>query len=206
MSTPSTELQSRQDWRIGSSGQRMLAASLTLLLTFMLLKVLSYIPSEQTRRINPDNVRQFLNLRFIELMPPQGVAQKPDPDEKPVLSVQKSASQNLPQKQTIAPATLTASQTVISEPSQLPADPLSTPLQIDSRAVRRAYQDSKSEIELQAERSGRVLNDKPKTKFDRLETAVAQAAKADCLGKDSGGAGLLAIPVALYLFAADKCK
>ncbi|MFZ6748264.1 hypothetical protein [Undibacterium sp. Ren11W] len=208
MSTQSANHYSREDWQNGSQRQRMLAASLALFLTLMLVKLLAYTPGLQSRRLSPDSLKQTINLRFIELTLPKEVKTEAKSEDRPVASVQKNTSQYPPQKKSIsiAPTTLTASPAAISVAADLPADPLSTPLQIDSEAIRRAYQDSKSEIELQAERSGKQLNDKPRTKFDRLETAVAGAAKPDCLGKDSGGAGLLAIPLALYLLAADKCK
>lgn len=201
-----TQLDSREDWRTGSQRQRMLAAGLAILLTLMFIKLLAYTPGLQIRRLSQDSLQQFINLRFIELSNPKEV--KTEPEQKPVARAQKTASQSPPAKKSlrIVPTTQATNPAAISASTELPADPLSAPLQIDSKAIRRAYQDSKTEIELQAEHSGRVLNDKPKTKFDRLETAVAQAAKPDCIGKDTAGAGLLAIPLVAYWLATDKCK
>jgi hypothetical protein len=206
MKTANTEPDRPQDWHTGSQRQRMLAASLALLLTLLLVKMLAYAPAMQSRQLSADSLKQFINLRFIELTPPKEL--NTEPEAPPAVQLQKTPSQPaLPKKFTpIAPTTLAATPAVPNRVNELPPDTLSTPLQVDSKAIRRAYQDSKTEIEIQAERSGKQLNDKPKTKFDRLESAVAAAAKPDCLGKDSGGAGLLAIPVALYLLAADKCK
>ena len=80
------------------------------------------------------------------------------------------------------------------------------PLQIDSKAIRKAYQDSKSDIEKLGERSGKLINDKPITKYDRFESAGRQAAKPECISQDTAGAGLLAIPLVAYWLVTDKCK
>ncbi|QJQ04838.1 hypothetical protein EJG51_002060 [Undibacterium piscinae] len=45
MKTSSTELDRPQDWHIVSQRQRILAASLSLLLTLLLIKILAYVAS-----------------------------------------------------------------------------------------------------------------------------------------------------------------
>ena len=81
-----------------------------------------------------------------------------------------------------------------------------TPLQWDSKSINKAYNDSKTEIQKMAERSGKEMNTPIKTKYEKFQTAAEQAATPDCLSPQSGGLGLLSIPVIIFAAATDKCK
>lgn len=75
---------------------------------------------------------------------------------------------------------------------------------LDSRAIALAYQNSQTEIEKMAEKSGKPLIERRKTKHDRFHEAAAKAAKPECVRP--GGAGILSLFVIAYEVAADKCK
>jgi hypothetical protein len=78
-------------------------------------------------------------------------------------------------------------------------------LQFDSATIRRAYEDSKSDIQKMAEASGKPLHPPHASKYDQFQTAASQAAKKDCLGPNAGGS-LLSIFVIPFMAATDKCK
>jgi hypothetical protein len=86
------------------------------------------------------------------------------------------------------------------------APALSTQILGDKEALKRAYLDSRSEIQKLADNSGKSLTAPHSTKYDQFQTAASAAAKADCLGPKSGGAGLLSIPLIAIAAMTDKCK
>jgi hypothetical protein len=79
-------------------------------------------------------------------------------------------------------------------------------LTFDSKSIRRAYQDSKTDIQKMAESSGKPLIKTPYTsKYDEFQSAASRAAKKDCLSANSGGS-LLSLIVIPVMAAMDKCK
>jgi type IV secretory pathway VirB10-like protein len=73
----------------------------------------------------------------------------------------------------------------------------------DSDAVRRAYQDSKTDIQKMAEASGKPLVTTPASKYDKFQTAANNAAKPDCLRQ---GGSILSLFVVAYQVATDHCR
>lgn len=76
----------------------------------------------------------------------------------------------------------------------------------DSESVRKAYQDSKTDIEKMSEARGVALVKTPHaSEVDRFNESVKKAAKKDCFSANSGGS-LLSIFVIPIMAATDKCK
>lgn len=74
---------------------------------------------------------------------------------------------------------------------------------IDNSKIQRAYQDSKTDIEKQAEKSGKTLTDPRLTQQEKFQQAANRAAKPDCLRQ---GGSLLSLFVVAYQVATDHCK
>lgn len=74
---------------------------------------------------------------------------------------------------------------------------------IDGSSIQRAYQDSKTDIEKQAEKSGKSLTDARLTQQEKFQQAANRAAKPDCLRQ---GTSLLSLFVVAYQVATDHCK
>lgn len=73
----------------------------------------------------------------------------------------------------------------------------------DSKAVRLAYEDSKSDLEKRADASGKPLISPRMTKHDRFQEAANAAVKPDCVRQ---GGSILSIFVIAYQAATDHCK
>jgi len=93
-----------------------------------------------------------------------------------------------------------------SEPSEKLNPITSNSLNLDKKAIISAYNESKSEIQKMAEKSGKNPDSLRLTQSERLQSALNKAGKPDCIGKETGGAGLLAMPLIAYLSLTDKCK
>ncbi len=74
---------------------------------------------------------------------------------------------------------------------------------IDDNKLRRAYQDSKTELQKQAEKSGTPLADARLTQQEKFQQAANRAAKPDCLRQ---GGSILSLFVVAYQVATDHCK
>jgi hypothetical protein len=200
----------RQQWNAHSKPERITAALLALVITLA-------IPGLLHERNHGDNFGTANTVLNVRLIPNHAAAitsritpaptSIPTSARRPEVTSASTSTTKAPvyklEQKTVRPderAPLAAG----TEP-EMPSL-ASTPLQIDSKAIRKAYQDSKSEIEKLGERSGKLINDKPLTKFDRFESAVNQAAKPECISQDTAGAGLLAIPLVAYWLVTDKCK
>lgn len=90
-------------------------------------------------------------------------------------------------------------------------------LNIDSKALVRAFQDSKTEIQKMAERSGKSLTATHETKYDEFQAAAKEAAIPQCSDADAMKhappsigpiqlGGLLAIPHWINAGVTGKCK
>lgn len=86
------------------------------------------------------------------------------------------------------------------------ARPASAPLRLDAQVLREAALASKSAVRRLGDASGTYRGDGPVSRSEQLGRSVAETAKSDCVGKDSGGAGLLSPLVMAYLAATGKCK
>ncbi|MBI3711526.1 MAG: hypothetical protein HY253_00970 [Burkholderiales bacterium] len=74
---------------------------------------------------------------------------------------------------------------------------------IDGNKLRHAYQDSKTELQKQAEKSGKSLADDRLTQQEKFQQAANRAAKPDCLRQ---GGSILSLFVVAYQVATDHCK
>ena len=90
-------------------------------------------------------------------------------------------------------------------------------LNIDRKALVRAFQDSKTEIQKMAERSGKSLTATHETKYDEFQAAAKEAAIPQCSDADAMKhappsigpiqlGGLLAIPHWINAGVTGKCK
>lgn len=90
-------------------------------------------------------------------------------------------------------------------------------LNIDRKALARAFQDSKTEIQKMAERSGKSLTATHETKYDEFQAAAKEAAIPQCSDADAMKhappsigpiklGGLLAIPHWIHAGVTGKCK
>jgi hypothetical protein len=206
---------SRQQWNAHSKPERITAALLAIVITLAIPGLLH----ERNHGDNFGTANTVLNVRLIpsdsnpSATTTSHITYRPPQPTKPrdTRTAAKSPAQQTPLAKTgptlaVSSTTpTTATPTTITTTTETPKLS-SMPLQIDSKAIRKAYQDSKSEIEKLDERSGKLINDRPITKYDRFESAVSQAAKPECISKDTAGAGLLAIPLIAYWVVTDKCK
>jgi hypothetical protein len=87
-----------------------------------------------------------------------------------------------------------------------PPTPASAPLRLDAHVLREAHRASKSPMRQLADASGAYTSTGPVSKEEKLAQAVADTGKPDCVGKDSGGAGLLSPIVMVYLAVRGQCK
>jgi hypothetical protein len=194
-----------QQWHADDLLQRLLATGLTILVALTLLMLFSYQSGRLAKNNIHNEVVTFMTLHLIPKKMSMLKKQIPDDivqrtfDKKTVKKIKKYA---IPSTETTIITMPDADKSATADLKKLP----SAPLQIDSKSIRRAYNDSKSDIEKMAERSGKSLNDSRANKYDRFGAAFAQAEKPDCIGKQTAGAGLLAIPLIAYMVVADKCK
>lgn len=90
-------------------------------------------------------------------------------------------------------------------------------LNIDRKALARAVQDSKTEIQKMAERSGKNLTTPHESKYDQFQAAAKEAAIPQCSDADAMKhapprigpvklEGLLAIPHWIHAGVTGKCK
>ena len=90
-------------------------------------------------------------------------------------------------------------------------------LNIDRKALVRAFQDSKTEIQKMAERGGKSLSAPHETKYDEFQAAAKEAAIPQCSDADAmkhappsigpiNLGGLLAIPHWINAGVTGKCK
>lgn len=76
-------------------------------------------------------------------------------------------------------------------------------LKWDRDSLRRAYEDSKTDIQKMAEISGKPLPKTQTTKYEKFQTAAESAVKPDCLRQ---GGSILSLFVIAYQAATDHCK
>lgn len=167
------------------------------------------------------NTTDFMDLTWIPVFTPQALPETPSQKQKIPEKVnnkivrevqEKTISFSITNVPSISSPTKTQTETdnkteitTIEQSSESKPAAEST-LKFDSKSIRRAYQDSKTDIQKMAEASGKPLIKTPYTsKYDEFQNAASRAAKKDCLSANSGGSllSLITIPV---MAAMDKCK
>lgn len=73
----------------------------------------------------------------------------------------------------------------------------------DSKAIRQAYEASKTDLQKMAEKNGTLLGDPQLNKHDKFQRAAERAVKPDCLRQ---GGTILSLVVVAYQLATDHCK
>jgi hypothetical protein len=191
-----------QQWQVHDNKQRLFAASFAILITVCL--ALQFNRQSVTHFVS-DTQNQFITLLMFDAPPVFPRKDYPQEATEKIIRSQSFIKPTRGQLRSQPVNTLV----VTAPPSSTPlaAQQTSTPLQIDSKVIGRAYNDSKSDIQKMAEASGKELNTPLKTKYDRFQTAAEEAVIPDCLSPQGpGGLGLLAIPVIAFSAATGKCK
>lgn len=73
----------------------------------------------------------------------------------------------------------------------------------DSKAIRQAYEASKTDLQKMAKKNGTTLGDPQLNKNDKFQRAAERAVKPDCLRQ---GGTILSLFVVAYQLATDHCK
>ncbi|MDO8651482.1 MAG: hypothetical protein Q7R66_04770 [Undibacterium sp.] len=199
----------QQNWQPRRGTQRLTASLLATLITLFMLQQLNHRSSSHGVREITGQPSTLILLPFFSEKSPKVAAKIPSTNPA-IVKRAKAAQLSYREKQTTAATNLLAPEvttaTTITNNTPAANNILSPTLQLDAKAIRKAYDDSKSDIQKMADASGKEMNTLASSKYDRFQTAVNQAAKPDCIGKDTTGAGLLAIPLIAFLAATDKCK
>ena len=157
----------------------------------------------------------FIDLTWIPVFTPQVLPETPPQKKEAPPKVHNKIAQKMQKKTNSSsitnfpsissPIKTETEITTIEQTSEAKPAAEST-LKFDSKSIRRAYQDSKTDIQKMAEASGKPLIKTPYTsKYDEFQSAASRAAKKDCLSANSGGS-LLSLIVIPVMAAMDKCK
>ena len=199
----------QQNWQPKRGTQRLTASLMAVLITLFMLLQLNHRSSNHAVREITDEPSTLMLLSFFSEKLPKVAAEIPSTNPA-IVKRAKAAQLSYREKQTtaatdlIVPEVTTA--TTITNNTPAANNILSPTLQLDAKAIRKAYNDSKSDIQKMADVSGKEMNTLTSSKYDRFQAAVNQAAKPDCIGKDTAGAGLLALPLIAFWAVTDKCK
>lgn len=199
----------QQNWQPKRGTQRLTASLMAVLITLFMLLQLNHRSSNHAVREITDEPSTLMLLSFFSEKLPKVAAEIPSTNPT-IVKRAKAAQLSYREKQTtaatdlIVPEVTTA--TTITNNTPAANNILSPTLQLDAKAIRKAYNDSKSDIQKMADVSGKEMNTLTSSKYDRFQAAVNQAAKPDCIGKDTAGAGLLALPLIAFWAVTDKCK
>lgn len=197
-------------WQAHDNRQRLFAALLAALITLWLALQFNHRSTSHLTGDAPTKPFTLLTLTFAPTFPNKAVTpgRLAKPASSPSITKPKRDNPTRQGIETSAIATIEP-KSISDAPQAIQAfsAALDSPLQIDRKAISKAYYDSKSEIQKMAEASGKELNSPVKTKYEKYQTAAAEAAIPDCLGPQGpGGLGLLAIPVIAFSAATGKCK
>lgn len=200
------------DWKMHDRPQRALAAVLAVLICLGLLQQLNLQSGGKWKRLAIDDPASVMRLQLIPVrpltaIPPERVQSKSFTSTKSWIQARPPKRANAQPVSSEVNATREPSTPTQPTASIETAEPLSS-LRFDREAIARAYKESKSEIQKMAEASGkdRIMEIGPPSKSERYQASIARGFKPDCVGKDTAGAGLLAIPLIGYLIATDKCN
>lgn len=212
---------SPNQWPVRPTGQRLFAGVLALIISLQLLLIVqrsgwqlradhhalgntvetsvfllndlpTYIPAA------PDVAKKKLTLNS---QPKTTVRhQVPSPASISVVPVDSSVKTATPE----TPSTIALPNTATE--NGLSAEP-TKPLKHDSAAIKQAYQDSKTAIQLLEERSGRPRINDYQSKYERYQDAAERAKIEDCIKpKYVENGSLLFIPVIAAQALLGKCK
>lgn len=229
----SYSLTATHTWSNNTRSQRIVAASSSIAISLALLGVFTLSPrfssihlrepastaleffwvpqTNSNTAANPLTLAQsqpksISNSSNPKLSTPSKVSALPSVPESITLSKTETQAIHTPiQTQAKEPISSNSSASSLTTETT-PAPVLSNKILSDKDALKRAYLDSRSEIQKMADNSGKSLTAPHSTKYDQFQTAASAAAKADCLGPKSGGAGLLSIPLIAIAAMTDKCK
>jgi hypothetical protein len=212
-------------WQPGSRQQRLLAATIALVLTVLLGKQLNTeLGQSQQRslleRINQTHYLPLFNIVLAPILPHR------EPDKSAPAS-QPHAAGSKPRPTTthsVPTATTTSTDLVPTSPPAAgpaaePAQDIDNRLKLDDKAIARAYRDGRSDLQKMADAAGKTLELPPLSKMQKFDAAMAEAAVPDCfaLGQDPlkhnppklgqvALSGLLVIPFYIEAIAKGKCK
>lgn len=83
--------------------------------------------------------------------------------------------------------------------------PAAPALRLGPDVLQRAITDSRGTVQTMAQQAQAETNT-PQSAEERLARGVQGAQRPDCLGPQTGGGGLLAVPVLLWQAASGKCR
>lgn len=209
------------DWIVPRAKQRLISALLALLISCQLLYLLQYSHS-QLRTVTPSNSRsvetQLILLKDTSTPTQTRIAQelvatkpnKSSPNKTPVptLSIKPSNTDSSNQAIQITSPENPLPQTTPNKVTEDPFGAESTKeLRRDSAAIKQAYQDSKTAIQLLEERSGKPRINDHQSKYERFQDNATQAKIPDCIQPTYIEKGnILLAPVIAAKALLGKCK
>ncbi len=106
---------------------------------------------------------------------------------------------------TLPPATAEADRTpgaaVVTQPT-----PSAPALRLGPDVLQRAITDSRATVQTMAQQAQAETHTPILSAEERLARGVQSAQRPDCLGPQTGGGGLLAVPALLWQAASGKCR
>ena len=197
--------------------QQTLALSFSLLITLGLLTALFPRSAIVTAPISGNPMQQLLLLPSpvaaakIERTPPPPAPVIRAGRQRQVIAIETADTPSAPVQATHNTASMAA------EPLSEAAAASPGKLLTDSQAIRRAYQDSKTEIQKMADASGKHLADPGLSKSEQIQQQLAYARVPGCTDSDAlkfvppkvagiSLTGLLAVPFVAKAALTGKCK
>ncbi|GGC69917.1 hypothetical protein [Undibacterium terreum] len=219
-------------WQADNRKQRVLAAVFAMLLTLMLAKQFSgnRLWSQRTEAEQPGSV-QYLSLFNL----PIPSARQPENHENAAARIptgdagRKGKSNSAPAARAVLPASDSGqTSTPVEAAPEIPppatgsnenGDTINSTLKVDSKAITKAYKDSRTDMQKMADATGKTLANPESTKMQQFDVAMKEAAVPGCLAKGEDPlkhnpaklgnvsfSGLLALPFYVTAIAKGKCK
>jgi hypothetical protein len=206
-------------WPAHRPSQRLIAAVLAIIISSQLLFLFRH-SSWQPRVFDHQNKGLvetsvfLLKEPLVKIQLPREIGDKKISPVKQKTPANKQKTQNKIQKN-IPPAAVTTTtptetpnlitNTVLTD-NVLSADPIK-PLIRDSAAIKKAYNDSRTEIQLLEERSGKQRINDYQSKYERYQDAADRAKIEDCIKpKYMKNFNILLAPVIAAQALLGKCK
>ncbi|MES2104287.1 MAG: hypothetical protein V4634_09725 [Pseudomonadota bacterium] len=223
-----------EGWQSGNRQQRLLAALLAAGLTILLGRQLN---SAQGHRQQQDLPAQGGTVSYLSMFnvrlparPAENLADLPatanpanNAAAPPRTNTRPAAPTGVASHSDGAALPAFAADSAADSANQSASEPAgnasSSALNLDSKAIARAYKDGRSELQKMADAAGKTLESQAPTKMQQFDTAMKEAAVPSCLaqGEDPmkhnppklGGvsfSGLFALPFYVGAIAKGKCK
>jgi hypothetical protein len=206
------------EWSAHGSSQRLIAAVLAIIISGQLLFLFRHSSWQPSVFDDPNKRLVETSVFLLKEAPVIQLPRKID-DKKIIATKQKvtAIKQAPPNKiQENSPPTATTINTTLETPNPitntaptengLSADP-AQPLARDSAAIKKAYNDSKTEIQLLEERSGRPRINDYQSKYERYQAAADRAKIEDCIKpKYMKNFNILLAPVIAAQALLGECK